>query len=344
MKGAAVAEKLTNGRLAGEHYAVSEIADGCFAAIAGASGRAGANSAIVDLGDRTLLVDSGLTLAAGRELCAAAHYLTGKPVTLALNTHHHSDHCWGNGALPPGAELYATAGTRQLLRTAVASEAAWYQANAPSFLAQLAEWEARLPPAHSAERAQMAAERAFWECAAAEAAHPPSLRLPTATFERRMTIYGSQRQVDLVTNGGGHSRSDGVLWVADAALLVTGDLVTAASHPWLGDGFTLEWLRILATLQTLHPALVIPGHGPNGDGSLLAATEHYLRAILKLAEGAPLGVDAEDLEEEQTEWSVAEETERWIRDVSPDSEYDGWAFESFFALNLRHEVDRLQGS
>lgn len=342
-KGTPVAAKTSSGSFVGEHYAFSEVAPGCFAAVAGTTGLAGSNSVIVDLGDRTLLVDCGLTTTAGRELCAAAEFFTGRAVSLALNTHQHSDHCWGNGALPRGTELYATAGTRQLLLTAAAGEAAWYRAHAPIFLAHVAARENRLPAGPSALRTRLAAECAFWECALAQAQEPPLLRLPTAGFERRLTLYGSHRQVDLVTHGGGHSRSDAVLWVADAALLVTGDLVTSASHPWMGSGVALEWLRILATLQTLQPACVIPGHGAPGEGALLEGTERYLRAIMMLAEGAPVGDEGDDTGEAAGVAALTKETERWIQDVSPESEYDGWAYASFFALNLRHEVDRLYG-
>lgn len=316
---------------AGHHYRARELAPGCFVAQAGADGRAGANSTIVDLGERTLLVDCGLTPDDARGLCALAMELTGRPVTVALNTHYHSDHTWGNRGLPANVELYATAGTRQLLQTAVANEVAWYRATV-----------AQEGPRTQSNGAHAASEAAFYEAAVAEANHL-SIRLPSAAFERRITLYGSRRQVDLITHGGGHTRSDAVLWVADAALLVTGDLVTAATHPWLGDGNTLEWLRILAALQTLQPALVIPGHGPAGDGALLGVMDDYLHALLTLAEGAPLDEDEWNEPDGRREPQTPGETEAWLADVSPPPHNAGWAFASFFAHNLRHEVRRLYG-
>lgn len=50
-------------------------------------------------GDETALVDSGYVTHAPQTLALVSHALEGRPLDRLINTHLHSDHCGGNGAL-----------------------------------------------------------------------------------------------------------------------------------------------------------------------------------------------------------------------------------------------------
>lgn len=315
----------------GEHYAVGRVAEGIYVARPVALGCAGANATIVDLGDRTVVVDSGLTNGAGHDLAAAARALTGRRASLVFNTHAHSDHLWGNQAFAgtgESAEFVATAGTRQLLLTSAAAEQEWYRTNGPAEIARLTTALAGvLAPER---RALLEAERRFYQ-GALQALDDLELRLPTITFDRRFCLHGRTRTLDAVTYGGGHTRSDAVAWIPDQGVLVAGDLVTAGAHPYLGDGDTLEWLHILRTLQTQQPRIVVPGHGPVGGAEAISAAIDYIEQVLELAEGAPVDEDGYE----------TSETDLWAGNVSPPEPYADWAFASYYGRSLRHEVSRL---
>ncbi|NNC73973.1 MAG: MBL fold metallo-hydrolase [Acidimicrobiia bacterium] len=72
------------------------------------------NAAIIDLGDRTLVVDSFMTFQAAQALSDAAEELTGNRPHLLVTTHHHVDHVGGNSVF---AEIprFGTARMRELI-------------------------------------------------------------------------------------------------------------------------------------------------------------------------------------------------------------------------------------
>jgi glyoxylase-like metal-dependent hydrolase (beta-lactamase superfamily II) len=72
------------------------------------------NAVIVDLGDRTLVVDSFMTVEAAQALSDTAEELTGRRPHLLVTTHHHVDHVGGN---PVFAEIprFGTARMRELI-------------------------------------------------------------------------------------------------------------------------------------------------------------------------------------------------------------------------------------
>ena len=54
-------------------------------------------------------------------------------------------------------------------------------------------------------------------------------------------------------------------------------------------------------------------------------------SVLEMAEGAPVDEDGNE----------TAETEFWLNNILPPEPYAEWAFASFFARNLQHEVRRL---
>ena len=120
-----------------DHFMLETIAEGIYAAIhkdgAGAVGNAG----IIDLGDRSLVFDTFLTPVAAEDLRRAAEELTGRNVTLVINSHYHNDHIWGNQVFEPTTEIIATQETNQLILTRGREDIKWYKENAEPELEKL---------------------------------------------------------------------------------------------------------------------------------------------------------------------------------------------------------------
>jgi cyclase len=114
---------------------------------------------------------------------------------------------------------------------------------------------------------------------------PAELRLPDKTFEDAWD-FGRARAV---TYGGGHTESDAVLIMADAGVLIAGDLVVVGMQPWAGHGDPASWATILERLLDLEWERVVPGHGPVSGREVIEPLRDYLLALYEaVREGGEL--------------------------------------------------------
>src|SRR4051794_13395629 len=143
-----------------------------------------------------LLVDTLSTDAQAGELRAAVQRVTTAPLTV-VNTHHHFDHCFGNGVVVgPDRPIWAHEEAARLLREhAVRLQREWY-----------AEWSPT-------------------PLELAEALVAVTVRPPDHTVKTEATLDIGGRTVVLRHLGRGHSEGDLVVHVPDADVLVAGDLV-----------------------------------------------------------------------------------------------------------------------
>ncbi|MCI4372025.1 MAG: MBL fold metallo-hydrolase [Thermoplasmata archaeon] len=273
------------------------------ATIATPGGAAVSNSAVVDVGDATLVFDTMLTPRAAEDLATAALELTGRRPTLAANSHWHLDHILGNSVFS-SLPIYATRRTREILlekRVELEGELK------PEALARdVSEIERQLKagdPGVSAEL--LALNRALLEDAA-------NLRLtpPTRVFESKFRLP-SQRRVELVSWGSGHTESDSVLFLPDEGILYAGDLVLAGVHPSTGSGDPEHWLTVLDEIDRLHPERIVPGHGPVSSGAVVGEMREYLTTVLRVA-SAP---DPHEMPAKYATWGFRESFEQSIRFV-----------------------------
>lgn len=78
----------------------------------------GGNVAVLDTDEGTVIVDTMALQYQGHRIIEEAMALTGKPITLVINTHYHVDHTHGNPAFKPGTRIVATKRTlHHLLQT-----------------------------------------------------------------------------------------------------------------------------------------------------------------------------------------------------------------------------------
>jgi glyoxylase-like metal-dependent hydrolase (beta-lactamase superfamily II) len=157
---------------------------------------------------------------------------------LAINSHQHDDHVWGNAALPVGTPI-------------IALEASVAMARNPEFQRVLEE-----------KRAQDARFQ--------------DVRIvpPTLTSSTHLTVHGGDLTLELLP-APGHSPDQLVVWIPKIKTLLATD---AAEHPlpYAGNAADLGTLRAtLAQLQRLEPSVVIPCHGGTSDAGLLARNIAY---------------------------------------------------------------------
>ena len=82
------------------HFGIQELADGIFAVLEDREGLCHSNAAIVDLGDRSLVLDTLTLPSYGDDLARTCRDLTGRDSSWVAFTHYHADHLLGNQSFP----------------------------------------------------------------------------------------------------------------------------------------------------------------------------------------------------------------------------------------------------
>ena len=82
------------------HFNIHEISEDVYAVIHSDGGWQICNSGILDLGDNTLIFDTGLTPQSAIDLRDVSIHLTGKEPKFIVNSHYHNDHIRGNQSFP----------------------------------------------------------------------------------------------------------------------------------------------------------------------------------------------------------------------------------------------------
>ena len=277
------------------HADLVDAGPGVRAVIARENRGAVGNAAVIDLGEETLVVDTHFSSSAARELREAAEEMTGRPVSLALNTHWHADHVLGNSEFA-AATIVSTKRTRELIATVGAERLA---AQKGSLDVELPAEVERLRAAGDLEGAELLEELE-------EELRTVEHRLPDETFEREWSRGGARAS----TFGGGHTESDAFVLVPEAGALVAGDLVVVGMQPWAGHGDPGAWAGILERMLELEWRSCVPGHGPVSGREVVAPLRDYLLALdAAVCSEAP----EPELPDRFTEWGQAE---MWPRNIA----------------------------
>ena len=239
LAGTAAAQPASPGPLP---FVLKQVGPGVYAAIDGPQHTAGSNAGFVIGDDGVLVIDSFFNLDAARALVAEIHALTPKPIRYVVNTHYHLDHTGGDQALhAAGAIIIAHTNVR-----------GWVRTNNINLFGD------RITPDI---RAQIAA-----------------VPLPDVTTDKDLTVWLGSRKV-IVRTVLGHTGGDLTIFVPDAKVLFTGDLLWRKVPPNLIDGSVAEWTATDAAFIAMRDAaqiVFVPGHGDVADRNDVEDFRKYL--------------------------------------------------------------------
>ncbi|MGH7541087.1 MAG: MBL fold metallo-hydrolase [Gemmatimonadota bacterium] len=194
-----------------------------------------------------LVVDAHINGDMAGQIIRAVREVTDKPILYLVNTNYHGDHTFGNYAFP--------ADTRVVAHRATAGEMRNFEAE-KRFLLVTVEGDSMV---YGDVR----------------------LRLPDLVFEDFLRLDLGGRVVELHHFGPGNTEGDIVVWVPEARVAWTGNLVLGGGLiPFLIEGGPE---RYRATIRAFRSALdvetIVPGHGPLVTGEVLAVYEEYLAEL-----------------------------------------------------------------
>jgi glyoxylase-like metal-dependent hydrolase (beta-lactamase superfamily II) len=208
----------------------------------------------------TLVVDTRASDRHAREVLEDLVAIGLPRPSVAVDSHHHWDHAFGNAAVRPAAvwgHARCVARLRAELRRRDEILASW---------------------------PEMARD---WPTAAVDE--------PDRTFEETAYVDVGGRPVELRHLGRGHTDDDVVVFVPDAGVAFAGDLLENGGPPYFGDGYPLDWPETVSRILERMGELVVPGHGDPGNRRF---AEDQLDAFLAIAElsrrvaRGELGIDA----------------------------------------------------
>ena len=243
---------------------VVEVAPGVYFRHGDLKGESHCNNGFVIFKDFVVVIDANFP--SGAEACLTdIRKVTQKPVRLVFDTHHHGDHAYGNpvwtakGAIP------------------VAQENVVHEIN-------------RYEPQRWQEASQ---KREDVRKLGLRSPQPP-----VVTYLDRMVIDDGTQRVELLHFGTAHTRGDGFAYLPRHKVIFTGDAVVNGPHNYVGDGDTHSWIRVIDQLEALDVEMVLPGHGPPSDSSLLGRQKAFFLALhTEVEQGIGKGRSLEQLQD-----------------------------------------------
>lgn len=181
------------------------------------------------LGDgAALVIDTRTTPSHARELQDDIRSVTHLPIEAVVNTHAHSDHCFGNATFDP-VRIWGQRGAVRWLSETGERQRSGLAASIPDLAAELAE---------------------------------VVLRPPDSLVDDRGSLAVGGRPVELAFHGPAHTDHDLVVAVPDVGVVFAGDIIEQGNPPYFGDGFPVAWPATLDAFLRAHPGtIVVPGHG-----------------------------------------------------------------------------------
>jgi len=247
-----------------KHFEFEQLATGVYACIHKPGGAAFSNAGIIDLGDRTIVVDACETLAAGRELRLTAEALFNRPVDTIVLTHSHDDHWIGASSFDPSTCVLANEITRQIC----VDEAEEIMED----FKDSSRWEEEIRIDREKlifeqdERVKVGLEnsilRKSYVLAEMAEFKPRSF---DQTFEKEVTIQGSKRTAQVSSLGRGHSQNDTILILPEDNIAFIGDIGFFDSQPYMGSCDLDLYRQQLRSIQASEYRILVPGHGPVGS-------------------------------------------------------------------------------
>ncbi len=306
-----------------KHYKLEKIADGVYAAIHNDNGGyAICNAGIVDLGDKTIVIDPFISPEAARDLKKHAESLTGRSVSYVINLDPHNDHTRGNQVFIPDADIIGTSNTRNFILNNFDKQVENEKIVSPQ---QITSIEKELKEASIEEQAELKMWLGYHK---AKVESFPELKMtpPNITIDDTMTIYGSERSIVIIPTGTGHTTGDMVAFFPKEKIIFMGDQLFVNHHPFIGHGDPESWINNLKGLTGLGPEIAVPGHGPVSDINSFYPLIDYLETLTKMV--------SQEIEKGTDESKVA--------DLPLPERFNDWWFGLFYSKNLKFLYNKLK--
>jgi glyoxylase-like metal-dependent hydrolase (beta-lactamase superfamily II) len=194
-----------------------------------------------------LVIDPGLGRKNGATVLSEVVKVSEEKPLFIASTHFHAEHTTGALAFPGNAQ-YINSTTQ---------EAEFSEGGAQ----QIALFSRRSP-------------------ATAQLLDGAVQRQADVTFDRDYRLDLGGVHVRMVVVGPTHTRGDTGLFVEEDRVLFSGDVVMNRSFLAAGATTSMRaWMAAFDTFAAMQPRVIVPSHGPTGDGSLISTSRAVMQTI-----------------------------------------------------------------
>jgi glyoxylase-like metal-dependent hydrolase (beta-lactamase superfamily II) len=96
-----------------------------------------------------------------------------------------------------------------------------------------------------------------------------AFRKADITFEHDYDLDLGGVHAKFTAMGPNHTLGDTIIWIESERVLFSGDIAMRAQPAFASIHSTRrQWLASLDKLEALKPAIIVPSHGPTGDGTV----------------------------------------------------------------------------
>jgi glyoxylase-like metal-dependent hydrolase (beta-lactamase superfamily II) len=189
------------------------------------------------IGDRAVLViDTGLGPPNGKAVYEVAKKLAGDKQLYLVSTHIHPEHDLGAQSFP--------ASTKFIRSTDEIKDIAESGLTLAGIFAKRSEIHAELLKGAEFRKADI-------------------------TFEKDFDLDLGGVSAKLTAMGPNHTVGDTIIWIEADRVLFSGDIAMRAQPAFASiHSSRRQWLASLDKLEALKPAIIVPSHGPTGDGTV----------------------------------------------------------------------------
>lgn len=201
-----------------------EIGPGCYAFTA----QGDPNTGIIVGEDSVMVIDAQATPIMAEKVIERIRTVTDKPIKHVVLSHYHAVRVLGASAYG-ASEIIASDLTRRMI----------VERGQQDWDSELGRFPRLFQGADSV----------------------PGLTWPTLTFGSSMTVWLGKREVKIMHLGRAHTMGDIVVWVPDAGVMFSGDIVEYHSACYCGDAHFTDWPKTLDRIASFEPKALVPGRG-----------------------------------------------------------------------------------
>lgn len=225
---------------------LEEMAPGVFAYVQPDGGWMVNNCGVItDAAGDAVVVDTTSTERRNRAFLAEVAGVSARDPRIAVNTHAHPDHTYGNGFLPPATTIIG----HHLCRAGVLRAGLAATHELPADYGDLV------------------------------------VRPPDVTIDSDLTLHLADFPVELKVMGPAHSTNDVGVWLPEQRVMFAGDLAFSGGHPIFMEGSMLGFRAATRRMRDLAPEVLLPGHGPVCRGDDVARVLDELEAYVEWISG-----------------------------------------------------------